>query len=81
MTKDLAIGLDIGGFKIRGVLATERGRILKEREVRFIQPPSKRQDFLAVLFPLIDFLKFGNEERIKGIGIGVASVVYKNKAI
>jgi len=82
MTKDfLAIGIDIGGFKIRGILASKNGQILKEREVRLLWPPKKQQDFLAALFPLIDFLKSGKEKKIKGIGIGVASVVSKNKPI
>lgn len=81
MKKDLAVGLDIGGFKIRGVSASRRGRILKEREIQFIRSLKSRQDFLAMLFPLCDFLLFGKKERLKGIGLGVASVVYKNKPI
>jgi predicted NBD/HSP70 family sugar kinase len=114
MKKNLAIGLDIGGYKIRGVLASKNGRILKEREVRLhsrgrFRPSTllrtnpelvegvrvagvrarrasaearySRADFLAMLFPLCDFLIAGKKNRIKGIGMGLASVVYRNRPI
>jgi|GEM_PF-2075950 len=81
MARDLAIGLDSGGFKIRGVLASKTSRILKEREVRFFSPLKRKEDFFAAFFPLCDFLISGYKKRIKGIGLGVASVVYKNKPI
>lgn len=64
----MIIGLDIGGFQIKGVLY-RKGRVLK-----FLKAPTprQRQKILATLFELIEKLK---TEPVKGIGIGSAGVL------
>lgn len=70
-----AIGIDLGGTKIEGVLINENGKILEKIRVPTEANKSKRI-ILNNLCNIIDNLK---SKKIVGIGIGVPGFVNNNK--
>ncbi len=69
-----AIGLDIGGTKILGILMDENGKILKRKNVETNSGKSSREIIGNVCF-VVDFLLRGfSAKKISGIGIGCAGI-------
>lgn len=74
---DLVIGVDVGGTKVLGVIATPRGEILL-RKGFFISPEADASENLEQVLALIEELYRAPEMtqgKIMGIGMGVPSVV------
>lgn len=71
----LAIGLDIGGTKIRGILWSGK-RVVKACEV--LTPPDQPR-FEGALVSLVELLRGGR--KIEGIGIGAAGVIEKSTLV
>lgn len=62
----LAIGIDLGGTKIEGILMDDQGRILRSYE-RPTQVDKPRKKIIANIVEVINHLK---TPRVKGVGIG-----------
>jgi len=68
------IGIDIGGYKINGVLI-KKNRIIERRKL-LIPPKSNKKIIITQIFDCIEYLiKKSNISKIKGIGIGVPGLV------
>ncbi len=79
MMKKLAIGLDIGGTKIRGIIFDGKKVIFRKEYIYPRKPPNKREFFRAV-FEVTDQLSKSTEAaRILGIGIGTAGIISANQ--
>ena len=77
-TKDLIIGIDIGGTKVKLILL-QRGRVIEEDKYLVKSFKTSRQ-FLATLIAHIELLiKDYPKYRIKGIGIGLPGVLDENR--
>ncbi len=64
------IGLDIGGYKINGVLM--RGNKIVRKRLTLMKSKSDKKIIIAQIFDCIEYLiKEVNKKEIKGIGIGV----------
>jgi len=62
-----AIGIDLGGTKISGVLVDEKGKILKKYN-RATEAEKKRKDIINNILEVINNLKV---KGVKGVGIGI----------
>lgn len=71
-----AIGVDVGGTKIKAALVNESGRVLKKTKLK---TPIKEKKILHALIKAIKRVK--GKEKIEGIGVGFAGFVDSNKGI
>jgi glucokinase len=83
--KRLAIGLDIGGTKIRGVLFDGRN-VLHRKEYLYRKKPPTKKEFFTALFYITDTLIANTSSRhekhtLQGIGVGTAGRVVGNKVL
>jgi len=62
----LAIGIDLGGTKIRGVLINNNGRILKQ----YTRPTQAHKPRKRIVNNILDVIKKLETKRVKGIGVG-----------
>lgn len=62
-----AIGLDIGGTKIEGVLVNEKGKVLKKTRVMTENKKGKDQ----VIANIVSVVKSLDHKGVKGVGIGM----------
>ncbi|MBN2459297.1 ROK family protein [Candidatus Woesearchaeota archaeon] len=68
MKKILVIGIDLGGTKIKGVLLDEKGRVVKAYE-HPTQARLRRQKIIKNILEVINVLRAGKSEEVKGIGL------------
>ncbi|MDP3014661.1 MAG: ROK family protein [Candidatus Subteraquimicrobiales bacterium] len=74
LRKKFALGIDVGGTKILGVLADEEGFILAET----VEPtPKKSEEFISLLICLIERLHsfLCEEGEVLGVGLGIAGQI------
>lgn len=71
LNKDLAIGVDVGGTKIYGMLIDSKGRVLNKIKVDTQADKSKQ----VILNNIIKVIKKLMENKVIGIGIGVPGIV------
>jgi glucokinase len=69
-----AIGLDLGGSSLRGVLVDRSGRILERRSAAWA-PDATRERLLADVMASIHGLQRSGDATICGVGIGAAGVL------
>jgi len=72
-----SIGIDIGGTKIDGILANEKGKILKRYRIKTQANKSKKE----IINNIIKVIKKLKTRKIEGIGIGIAGVIDKRGKI
>lgn len=70
----IALGIDIGGTKIRGVVF-DGEKVLRREDRRYVRKPPGRKEFLEALFGVIEALRAQTPQKIMQIGIGTAGVV------
>lgn len=84
LKEDLAIGLDIGGTKIRAALISENGEIIDSKQCATLNGQGEKvfiNQIISLIGELIQEMKV-NRNRIRGIGIATAGVIdSKNKKI
>lgn len=75
----LAIGIDIGGTKIRGIIFDGR-KIIGVAEKKYRQKPPGKREFLDALFGVIDELvQWTGRQAVRGIGLGVPGAIAKDR--
>lgn len=75
MTKNYAIGVDIGGTYIRAALVNSNGEV----ELKFKESTGRKP--VAVLHKLIDSLYSKHSKQVCGIGIAVAGIIDRDEGI
>ena len=69
-----AIGIDLGGTKIEGILMDEKGKVLKN----YRMPTQAHRPLKVILNNIITVVEKLKDKPIQGVGIGVPGVVLPN---
>lgn len=78
MMRTVALGIDIGGTKIRGIVFDGR-KILRRHQRLYRTKPPSQQEFFTTLFDVIDTLRAGVPAAAPAaLGIGTAGIVAGN---